>query len=293
LQNLDLVAPLARPDIKIKEGYYLIAINGNEIKVPDDYWKYLQVSKGQKIKVTLNDRPSLIGANTYEIEPIQNSSTLRYFRWISDNIEKVTKATEGKVGYFHITAMGTGGIGEFDKFWRAYRYKDGIILDVRRNSGGWTEYFMIDKLERKVVGYNTLNGMVPFRYPGTAANGNYAAISNEYNGSDGEAFIQHFKAEKLGKVIGVPSWGGLVGILNGQKTIDNGTVEQSNNAFYGKEGKWWVENHGADPDILLDNDPKSVMEGKDPQLDKAIEVILENIKNNKLDFPAQPAYPKK
>jgi tricorn protease len=118
-------------------------------------------------------------------------------------------------------------------------------------------------------------------------------ISNENNGSDGEAFVEHFKARKLGTVVGVPSWGGLVGILNGQTTIDNGRVEQSNNAFYGREGKWLVENHGADPDILVDNDPGSVVAGRDLQLEKAIEVVLEMIKRNPPKFPPVPAYPKK
>jgi tricorn protease len=135
--------------------------------------------------------------------------------------------------------------------------------------------------------------MVPMRYPGGAGNGNYVVISNEANGSDGEAFVDHFKSRKLGKVVGVPSWGGLVGILNRQLTIDNGSVEQSNNAFWGRDGKWIVENHGADPDILIDNDPASVMAGKDAQLDKAIETILDMIAKNPFRFPERPAYPKK
>jgi tricorn protease len=118
-------------------------------------------------------------------------------------------------------------------------------------------------------------------------------ISNENNGSDGEAFVDHFQARKLGTVVGVPSWGGLVGILNQQLTIDNGTVEQSNNAFYGRDGKWIVENHGADPDVLVDNDPASVAAGHDAQLEKAIEVMLDKIKKNPPSFPAVPAYPKK
>jgi tricorn protease len=189
--------------------------------------------------------------------------------------------------------MGSGGIGEFDKFWRAFRYKEGLIIDVRRNSGGWTEYFLIDKLERKMTAYNVLQGMVPFRYPGSTSTGQFVAISNEYNGSDGEAFIEDFKANKLGTVVGVPSWGGLVGIINAQQTIDNGSVNQSNNAFYGKEGKWLVENHGAEPDIYVDNDPASVMAGKDNQLDKAIEVALKNIKEHPFTFPPVPKYPVK
>jgi tricorn protease len=289
--NLDLKSPLSRPDIDIEEGDFLIAINGTEIKIPDDYFKYLQIVPGQSVSITINNKPSTEGAKTYEIKPIKNSSQLRYFRWLTDNINYTLKKSDGKLGYMHINAMGSGGIGEFDKFWRAFRYKEGIILDVRRNSGGWTEYFLIDKLERKMTAYNVLQGMVPFRYPGSTSTGQIVAISNEYNGSDGEAFIEDFKANKLGTVVGVPSWGGLVGIINAQTTIDNGSVNQSNNAFYGKEGKWLVENHGADPDILIDNDPASVMAGKDKQLDKAIEVALQKIKEHPFTFPPVPKYP--
>jgi tricorn protease len=142
-----------------------------------------------------------------------------------------------------------------------------------------------------MTAFNCLQGMEPFRYPGSAGNGNYVLISNENNGSDGEAFVEDFKANKLGEVVGVPSWGGLVGILNGQSTIDNGRVEQSNNSFYNNEGKWIVENHGADPTILIDNDPASVMAGRDPQLDKAIETALENLKKHPFVFPTKPPYP--
>lgn len=291
--NLNLKSPLYRSDIDLKEGYYLIAINGTEIKVPDDYFKYLQIIPGQSVTVTINDKPTLNGARTYEVKPIKNNSQLRYFSWLTDKINYTLKKSDGKVGYMHINAMGSGGIGEFDKFWRAFRYKEGMIIDVRRNSGGWTEYFLIDKLERKMTAYNVLQGMVPFRYPGSTSTGQFVAISNEYNGSDGEAFIEDFKANKLGTVVGVPSWGGLVGIINAQTTIDNGSVNQSNNAFYGKEGKWLVENHGAEPDILVDNDPASVMAGKDNQLDKAIEVALKNIKEHPFTFPPVPKYPVK
>ncbi len=165
---------------------------------------------------------------------------------------------------------------------------------MRRNSGGWTEYFLIDKLERQQVAFNVLRGMEPFRYPGAAGNRRYVAVSNEYNGSDGECFIEHFKARQLGAVVGVPSWGGLVGILNPQPTIDNGTIQQPNNAFFGREGTWWVENQGATPDILVDNDPASVVAGKDPQLEKAIEVILQQIRDNPAPaFPNRPEYPKR
>ncbi len=165
---------------------------------------------------------------------------------------------------------------------------------MRRNSGGWTEYFLIDKLERRQVGFNVLRGMEPFLYPGSVGPQRYVAVSNEYNGSDGEAFIEHFQERQLGTVVGTPSWGGLVGIVNAQPTIDNGSVNQPNNAFYGKAGQWWVENRGAIPDIEIENDPNLVMAGRDPQLEKAIATILAEIaKNDKNKFPPVPAYPDK
>lgn len=290
--NLELKSPLYRPDFDIKEGDFLISINGNKITSNDNYFQYLQVIKDQKVKITVSSDLKGKNQKAVEVELLRSDRNLRYNHWLSKNIEYVLKKTNGKVGYMHINDMSDRGVAEFDKFWRAFRYKDGIIIDVRRNGGGWTEYFLIDKLERKQVANNVLQGMAPHKYPGSTSTAKYVAISNEYNGSDGEAFIEHFKARNLGKVVGVPSWGGLVGIINGQGTIDNGTVHQPNNSFYGKEGKWWVENHGADPDYFVDNDPESAQNGIDKQLDKAIEVVLEQIKNNKLEkLPKVPAYP--
>ena len=292
--NLELKAPLLRPDIQVKEGDYLIAINGKILQKNEDYYQHLQVTDGQKLSITVNSVPSQQNARTYEIEPLRSDRALRYNRWLTENIRKVLKATDNRVGYMHINNMSSNGIGEFDKFWRAFRNLEGIIIDVRRNSGGWTEYFLIDKLERQQVGFNVLRDMKPFRYPGSAGPHCYVAVSNEDNGSDGEAFIQHFQDRQLGPVVGVPSWGGLVGIVNAQLTVDNGSVNQPNNAFYGRSGQWWVENKGSIPDIIVDNDPGSVMAGRDLQLEKAIATILAEIeKNKKNKFPQQPAYPDK
>jgi tricorn protease len=289
----DIEMPLARPDIQLKEGDYLLAINGHPVRVPENYYRLLQVGKDDIISVTVGSRAEDANARTYRVKPVRNDRSARYARWVSDNIEKTLKLSDGKLGYMHVTAMGGPGIMEFDKFWRAFRYKEGLIIDVRGNGGGWTEYFLIDKLERKQVAYNVLQGMEPYRYPNPASRAQYVLLSNEDNGSDGEAFVEHFKARKLGTVVGVPSWGGLVGIVNGQRTIDNGRIEQSNNAFYGEDGKWWVENHGADPDVLQDNDPASAMAGKDLQLEKAVETALKKIKEQPWKFPPVPKYPKK
>jgi tricorn protease len=288
----EIATPLSRPDIDLREGDYLIAINGQNVKVPENYFRLLQVAKDDFVSITVTRQPG--GATrTYRVKPLRYDREARYARWVSDNIDKVLKASNGDVGYMHITAMAGPGVMQFDKFWRAFRYKKGLLIDVRGNGGGWTEYFLIDKLERKQVAYNVLQGMEPYRYPNPASRAHFVLLSNEDNGSDGEAFVEHFKARKLGTVVGVPSWGGLVGIVNTQRTIDNGRIEQSNNAFYNKEGKWLVENHGADPDVMLDNDPASVMAGKDLQLEKALEVALQKIKAEPFVFPAVPKYPKK
>jgi tricorn protease len=289
----DLKAPLVRPDIKLREGDFLIAIDGKEVRCPQNPYAFLQATKGQRVSVTVNEKPAAEGARTYSVLPVESETDLRYNRWIADNIRTVLDASDGDIGYMHITAMGSDNTAQFDKFWRAFRYKKGIIIDVRGNGGGWTEYFLIDKLERRMTAYNCLKNMAPFQYPGSASNAHLAVLTNEYNGSDGEAFIEDFKARKLGTVIGVPSWGGLVGILNGQTTIDNGTVQQSNNAFWGKDGKWLVENHGADPDLTVENDPASMMAGRDKQLDTAIQVLMKKIKEEPFTFPEKPPYPKK
>jgi len=291
--NRDLVGPLVRPDAPVKEGDYLIAIDGVEVKYPVNPYQLLQVTKDQKVKITINDKPVAAGGKTFITLPARNEYQLRYNRWVADNIAQVLKASNGDIGYLHLTAMGGGNTGQFDKFWRAFRYKKGLIIDVRGNGGGWTEYFIIDKLERKQTSYNVMQNMQAYRYPNSSSHAHFAVLTNEYNGSDGEAFVEDFKANNLGTVIGVPSWGGLVGIINAQTTIDNGSVNQSNNAFWGKEGKWLVENHGADPDILVENDPASAMAGQDKQLQTAIDTLMKQIAEKPWTFPERPAYPKK
>jgi tricorn protease len=289
----EIETPLARPDVDVREGDYLLAIDGQPVRVPDNYFRLLQVGKSDEVSLTVGRGPKDPAPRTFRVRPAKSDREARYARWVTDNVEKVLKLSGGDVGYMHVTAMGGGGVMQFDKFWRAFRYKKGLVLDVRGNGGGWTEYFMIDKLERQQVAFNVLKGMEPYRYPNPASRAHFVLVSNEDNGSDGEAFVEHFKARKLGTVVGVPSWGGLVGIVNGQRTIDNGRVDQSNNAFYGREGKWLVENHGADPDVLQDNDPASVMAGRDVQLEKAVEVAMQRIEEQPRRFPPVPAYPKR
>ena len=289
----DLVAPLARPDVNVKEGELLLAIDGADLKVPENPFRLLQVAKGQRVRLTVGPKADGTGSRVVEVEPVRSEYDLRYDRWVAKNLAYVEKASNGEMGYLHLTAMGAENIAQFNRFYRAFHDRKGIVVDVRGNGGGWTEYFVIDKLERKVAAFNVLKDKEAFPYPPGATKAHLALLTNEYNGSDGEAFVEHWKAAKLGTVIGVPSWGGLVGIVNAQATVDGGSVNQSNNAFWGREGKWLVENHGADPDILLENDPASASAGKDLQLEKAVEVLKREIAEKPFTFPPRPAYPVK
>ncbi|MBK9963559.1 MAG: PD40 domain-containing protein [Holophagales bacterium] len=287
----DLVSPLARPDVNVKDGELLLAIDGTDLTAPDNPFRHLQVVKGQKVRLTVGPTADGRGSRVVEVEPLRSEYELRYDRWIAKNVAYVQNASGGKMGYVHLTAMGAENIAQFDRYYRAFHDRKGLVVDVRGNGGGWVEYFVIDKLQRKVTAFNVLKNKEPFSYPPGASSAHLAVLTNEYNGSDGEAFIEHWKAAKLGPVIGVPSWGGLVGIVNGQPTVDGGTVHQSNNSFYGRDGKWLVENHGADPDILLENDPASASRGVDLQLEKAVEVLNKAIVERPFTFPGKPAYP--
>jgi tricorn protease len=287
----DLAAPLARPDVNVKEGEYLLAIDGIDLTAPDNPYRHLQVAKGQKVRLTVGPAADGKGSRVVEVEPLRTEYDLRYDRWVAKNLAFVEKASGGEMGYLHLTAMGAENIAQFDRFYRAFHDRKGLVIDVRGNGGGWVEYFVIDKLQRRLTAFNVLKNMEPFAYPPGASRARFALLTNEYNGSDGEAFVEHFKAAKLGTVIGVPSWGGLVGVVNGQPTVDGGTVHQSNNSFYGRDGTWLVENHGAEPDVLLENDPASASAGKDLQLEKAVEVLKKETAEKPFTFPARPAYP--
>jgi tricorn protease len=284
-----LRAPLAG---LAREGEYLLAINGEPLRAPGPIHARLQVTRGQKVKLTLSAKPTMEGARTVEVEPVASEGTLRYEAWVARNIAEVDRLSGGQLGYIHLTAMGEQNIGQFDKYWRAFRFKKGIVIDVRGNGGGWTEFFMIDKLERQLAGFNTLRDMAPFRYPGTASDGRFIFLSNEQNGSDGECFLAHAKARNLGTIVGTRSWGGLVGILNTQPTLDGGTIDQPNNAFFGREGKWWIENEGAIPDLLVENGPDP--RDGDRQLRVGVETLLNQLRTRPTPpFPSQPAYPRR
>ena len=161
----EIETPLGRPDVDVGEGDYLLAIDGQPVRVPENYFRLLQVGKSDEVTLTVGRSAQDPSPRTFRVKPAKSDRDARYARWVTDNVQKVLKLSNGDVGYMHVTAMGGAGVMQFDKFWRAFRYKKGLVIDVRGNGGGWTEYFMIDKLERQQVAFNVLKGMEPYRYP--------------------------------------------------------------------------------------------------------------------------------
>ncbi len=286
-------SPLSEPGLGIKEGDFILAVDGVEIAKNDNFYKYF-VNKANKIvELTYNSKTSLEGAKTCLVKPVSNEVNLRYKEWIRDNSEYVTEKTDGKVGYVHIPGMMENGLIEFARLYYPQYYKDGFIIDARYNTGGFTSKQIIDRLERKPYGFvkpregGVLNAME------RAFNGKLILLINMDTGSDGELFSEAWKHHKLGTVIGMRTWGGAVGIEPHQTLIDGATCTPPQFGEFTSEGKWIIEGHGVDPDIVIMNMPGNVVKGIDEQLDKAIEVILQQIKESGNKTPEVPNYPDK
>ena len=287
------ISPFDLPGCPINEGDYILAIDGVKIEPGQNIYKYLEYKSGQTIEITYNSKPELASAKTHLVKTLRSEYNLRYYEWTRKNLHYVWKKTNNEVGYLHLPAMGEDGLIEFAKGYFPQHNKKGLIIDARYNGGGFTSKQIHDRLER------TLNTMVqpregkPGRVPERTFHGHYVLIINRDTGSDGEIFSDAWKARNMGPVIGQRTWGGAVGIEAHQDLVDGGTVTPPQFGEYNFEGEWIIEGHGVEPDIVVVNMPKDVLSGKDTQLDKAIEVILDNITNKPMPMPTRPAYPDK
>jgi tricorn protease len=289
----ELRNPLRRPDIEIAEGFYLFAIDGVRVHANEDYLAHLVGKGGREVTLSVGKSRDPSKAVDYRVKTLTGDRQLRYEEWVQANRTKVEEATGGRVSYMHLADMDERGIQQFERDFRALRYADGLIIDVRENGGGFVSWFLIDKLERKLPYFSATRDFRPMRYPHAVHEGPTVVICNGGTGSDGEIFTQHFKDLGLGRVIGTPTWGGLIGIINMIPLVDGTMVTQPNVGFYSRRGEWIIENDGAQPDILLENDPASVLAGRDPQLEKAIEVITAELEKNPPTEPTRPPYPRK
>lgn len=283
-------SPLTQVGVEVKAGDYILAINGTPLSADENPYRLLRVAPGQMVQLTVNSRPSTDSARTVLVKPISSEMSLHYYDWVRANRAYVAKASDGKIGYLHIPDMGVDGAREFIKWYYPQLRKPGLIIDVRDNGGGFMSQTMIERLSRKVLAYNYLrNSSITGTYPATTYVGHLAALSNGTSASDGDIFSYMFKQAKLGPLIGTRTWGGVIGIHGLGPLIDGGTVFVPTYAgIVDLDGKYVVEGHGVEPDIEVKENVSDQLAGKDPQLDKAIEVLEQKIKEHPVVLPPQP-----
>lgn len=281
--------------MQIAEGDYIVSIDGNPVNKTNDIYKLLIGKAGVYTEIGISSKPNEKDVRKYVIEPIESESQLYYYNWVQHNIDYVNEKTNGQVGYIHVPDMSREGLNEFVKYFYPQLSKKALIIDDRGNGGGNVSPMLIERLRREVsmmaVGRNSER---PYSKPAELMNGPKLLLINQYSASDGDLFPYQFKKHKLGKVIGVRTWGGVVGIRGSLPFIDGASLNKPEFAHYSAEGNGWIiEGYGVDPDIAVDNDPYEEFMGKDNQLDKAIEEILKDLDTFNRTMPGIPEYPDK
>ncbi|MGD8777919.1 MAG: PDZ domain-containing protein [Ignavibacteria bacterium] len=281
-----LRSPLQAIGVNVKEGDYIIAVNGKPAPEIKNLFAELVGKADKQVVLTVNDKPSKEGAKDVTVVPIGNEHDLYYYNWVKDNIEKVDKATNGRVGYVHIPDMGVGGLNEFVKQYYPQLGKEALIVDVRGNGGGNVSPMIIERLRREAIMMSNLRNSVPSPNPSDEIVGPKVMLIDEFSASDGDIVNYRFKKYGLGTVIGKRSWGGVVGIWGSLPYLDHGTLMVPEAGLFDFNGKdWLIEGHGIEPDIVVDNDPAKEWAGEDQQLNKGIEEIMKMLKENPVKLP--------
>ncbi|MGP1435321.1 MAG: S41 family peptidase [Phocaeicola sp.] len=286
----NLRSPLTEPGLNIKEGDYITAIDGISTKTVDNIYQLLIGKADVMTELFVNSSASDKGARKVVVTPIENEYPLYHYNWVQKNIQTVEKATNGKVGYIYIPDMGPEGLNEFARYFYPQLDKEALIIDDRANGGGNVSPMIIERLLRKPYRMTMRRGSTKTgTIPDATQYGPKVLLINKYSASDGDLFPWSFQANEIGHVIGTRTWGGIIGISGSLPFMDGTDVRVPFFTNYdAKTGKWIVENHGVDPDILIDNDPIKEAAGIDQQLEKAIEVALEELKT-RVPLPKVPA----
>ena len=287
-------SPLTEVGVDAKEGDYILAIDGRELTAKDNLYEFLRGKADHPVQLRVNAKPVLDGSRTISYSPIASETNLIYLDWVTHNREAVDKATGGKVGYIHLPDMGENGIREFIKYYYPQIRKQALIVDDRGNGGGNISQMIIARLSQQLLGadFDRIDRETT-TYPYTVFYGPKVCLINETSASDGDVFPYMFRQAGLGPLIGKRTWGGTVGISDRGPLLDGGEVFVPEFALANTEGKYVIEGHGVDPDIEVENDPAAVIEGRDPQLERAIAEIEKALQANPKILPQRPPDPDK
>jgi tricorn protease len=293
-QNWDkrLRSPLTDIGVDVKAGDFIVAIDGKPTDAMPDLYAALAGKADRQVTLRVNSEPNAVGAREEVVIPTSNEQPLYYLKWVLGNIEKVDQATDGKVGYVHIPDMGVSGLNEFVKFYYPQLHKEALIVDVRGNGGGNVSPQIIERLRREPAMWTIARRGSVNVDPSGQVLGPKVLLLDQFSASDGDIVAYRFRRHNLGPVIGMRSWGGVVGIRGSLPLLDGGYLNRPEFSRFDLEAKEWImEGVGVEPDIVVDNDPAREFAGIDDQLNKGLEVINELLEKNPVRIPAVPPYP--
>lgn len=283
-------SPLTEPGVKVKQGDFILAVDGRSCKEVKNFYQLMENRANKVVTLLVNDKPVLEGAREEKIRPIAKETNLRYLDWVQSRREFVEKASNGRIGYIHLPNTAQEGNRELFKYFFPQINKEALIIDDRYNGGGFIPDRMIEMLDRPVLNYWARRGVAPSSAPNASHSGPKAMLTNGYSSSGGDALPYYFRRRGLGKIIGTRTWGGLIGITNNPGFVDGGSVSAPSFRIFSPEGEWVVENVGVSPDIEVVDRADLIVKGQDPSLEKAIEVLLEELKKKPALKPKQPPY---
>ena len=287
--NPDLRAPLSAPGIQVAEGDYLIEVNGRPLVPPTSPYSLFEGTANRQTLIRVSKTPSAEGSRLITVVPVASEDTLRTRAWIENNRRMVDKLSNGKLAYVWLPNTANPGYTYFTRYYYAQQDKEGAVIDERYNHGGMVADYIVNELDRKLMGYFTLRDGTPTTSPIAGIYGPKVMIINESAGSGGDALPYYFRLRKVGPLIGTRTWGGLVGTLGTPATIDGGGITAPILAFYNLKGEWDVENIGVAPDIQVDYTAAEVIKGRDPQLERAVQEALRLLEQNPTRRVPRPA----
>jgi tricorn protease len=289
--NPDLRAPLTEPGVTVKTGDYLLEVNGRELKGTDEIFSLFQGTAGKATVIKVASDPGGKGTRTVTVVPVESETNLRNRAWIDANRRKTEELSHGRLAYVYLPDTSVGGYTNFNRYYYAQVGKEGAVIDERFNGGGSAADYIIDNLRRPLMNKWMTREGADFSTPLGSIYGPKVMIINMYAGSGGDALPWYFRHEKLGPLVGTRTWGGLVGIYDYPRLMDGGSVTAPRVAFYNTMGQWDVENAGVPPDVEVPFDPAAWRQGRDPQLEKAIAIALDQLKSNPLPMVKRPPFP--
>jgi tricorn protease len=291
--NPSLRAPLALPGIGVKEGDYLLEIDGKPLDSSINLYSLLEQTAEREIYITVNNLPDTKGAKKVLVKPVRSERGLRTYDWIEGNRRKVDELSGGKLAYVYVPNTGGGGFTSFNRYYFSQQDKKGVIIDERNNGGGSAADYMIDILDRELFGYfnSKTSDNRPWTTPIAGIWGPKVMLINERAGSGGDLLPYMFKAKNIGPLVGTRTWGGLVGTWDTPRFIDGGRMVAPRGGFYDKYGKWAVEGDGIAPDIEVIQEPGKVLAGQDPQLEKGVEEAMKLLSQKEFQLKPEPAPP--